>query len=66
MPQPLDPVVDERGRVVGRVTSCSVDTQGYLLGQAYLREAYLKQGTQLDVLVTPRREAKTPRSSGDG
>ncbi len=58
MPQPLDPVVDDRGRVVGRVTSCSVDTEGYLLGQAYLREAYLKQGTLLDVLVAPRREPK--------
>ena len=58
MPQPLDPVVDDRGRVVGRVTSCSVDTEGYLLGQAYLREAYVKQGTVLDVLVAPRREPK--------
>ena len=58
MPQPLDPVVDDRGRVVGRVTSCSVDTEGFLLGQAFVRDAYVKQGTVLDVLVAPRREPK--------
>ena len=58
MPQQLDPVVDDRGRVVGWVTSCSVDTEGYLLGQAYVREAYRKAGTSLAVLVTPRRAPK--------
>ena len=32
-PHPGDPLVDERGRVVGIVTSCSVDSEGYQLGQ---------------------------------
>jgi glycine hydroxymethyltransferase len=58
MPQPLDPAVDDRGRIVGRVTSCSIDSEGYLLGQAYVRDAYQRAGTMLDVLVTPRREPK--------
>lgn len=58
MPQQLDPVVDNRGRVVGWVTSCSIDTEGYLLGQAYVREAYCKAGTSLAVLVTPRQAPK--------
>jgi len=58
MPQQLDPVVDDRGRVVGWVTSCSIDTEGYLLGQAYVRDAYRKAGTSLAVLVTPRRAPK--------
>ena len=31
-----DPVVDRRGRVVGNVTSCAVDADGYLTGQAYV------------------------------
>jgi glycine hydroxymethyltransferase len=31
-----DPVVDKRGKAVGWVTSCAVDAEGYLTGQAYL------------------------------
>ncbi len=31
-----DPVVDWRGRVVGHVTSCAVDKEGYLTGLAYV------------------------------
>ena len=58
MPQQLDPIVDDRGRVIGKVTSCSIDTEGYLLGQAYVRDDYKRSGTALDVLVTPRRAPK--------
>jgi glycine hydroxymethyltransferase len=31
-----DPVVDKRGKAVGWVTSCAVDAEGFLTGQAYL------------------------------
>ncbi|MGC9347228.1 MAG: glycine cleavage system aminomethyltransferase GcvT [Anaerolineae bacterium] len=62
MPQQLDPIVDDRGRVVGHVTSCAIDTEGFLVGQAYVRDAYEKSGTKLAVLVTPRREPK-PREA---
>ncbi|MBN1246888.1 MAG: glycine cleavage system aminomethyltransferase GcvT [Anaerolineae bacterium] len=58
MPQPLDPVVDDKGRVVGRVTSCAIDTEGYLIGQAFVREDYRTSGTKLQVLVAPRRKPK--------
>ncbi|MBN2547994.1 MAG: serine hydroxymethyltransferase [Anaerolineales bacterium] len=34
-----DPVVDHRGRVIGWVTSCAVDSEGMLTGQAYLVDA---------------------------
>jgi glycine hydroxymethyltransferase len=57
-PQQMDPVVNDRGKVVGRVTSCAIDTEGYLVGQAYLDERYTSRGTTLSVLVTPRREPK--------
>ena len=58
-PQQLDPVVEpNRGKVVGVVTSCALDTEGYLLGQAYVDEKYIDRGTELAVLVTPRREPK--------
>ncbi len=29
-----DPVLDKRGKIVGTVTSCAIDSDGYLLGQA--------------------------------
>ncbi|MCA9946284.1 MAG: hypothetical protein KC449_22530, partial [Anaerolineales bacterium] len=29
-----DPILDKRGKVVGTVTSCAIDSEGYLLGQA--------------------------------
>jgi glycine hydroxymethyltransferase len=31
-----DPIVDKRGRVVGHVTSCAVDQDGFLTGQGYV------------------------------
>jgi len=31
-----DPVVDKRGKAIGWVTSCAVDMEGFLTGQAYL------------------------------
>jgi glycine hydroxymethyltransferase len=48
-PHPGDPLVDQRGRVVGIVTSCSIDTEGYSLGQAYLRLSHADEGTPLYV-----------------
>jgi glycine hydroxymethyltransferase len=44
-----DPVVDRRGKVVGRVTSCAVDSEGYLLGQAYVDLSSASPGTPLAV-----------------
>ncbi|VAW37972.1 Serine hydroxymethyltransferase [hydrothermal vent metagenome] len=31
-----DPVLDKRGKVIGTVTSCAIDSEGYLLGQAVM------------------------------
>jgi glycine hydroxymethyltransferase len=31
-----DPVVDKKGRVIGVVTSCAVDSEGFFTGQAFL------------------------------
>ncbi len=33
-PDSGDPVLDARGKIIGMVTSCSLDSDGYLLGQA--------------------------------
>ena len=42
-----DPVMDEQGRVIGKVTSCANDTEGYFLGQAYVNKRHAKKGTLL-------------------
>lgn len=46
-PQPGDPVVDRRGRVIGTVTSCSIDSDGYQTGQALVKTDYMETGTEL-------------------
>jgi glycine hydroxymethyltransferase len=42
-----DPVMDEQGRLIGKVTSCATDSEGYFLGQAYVNQRYAKKGTLL-------------------
>jgi glycine hydroxymethyltransferase len=40
-----DPVLDGRGKIIGRVTSCALDSEGYLLGQALIPVSLKKPGT---------------------
>ncbi|MCD4685175.1 MAG: serine hydroxymethyltransferase [Anaerolineae bacterium] len=63
-PHPGDPLVDERGRVVGTVTSCSIDSEGYQLGQAYIKLDYKKPGTPLFVYQGAAR-AKLKKPLGE-
>ncbi len=44
-----DPVVDERGRIVGKVTSCAIDSDGYLLGQAVIASRLGVPGTRIAI-----------------
>ncbi len=44
-----DPVFDADGQLIGEVTCCSIDTDGYRLGQAYLPFKYLAEGTALQI-----------------
>jgi glycine hydroxymethyltransferase len=56
-----DPVVDKRGRVIGYVTSCAVDAEGYLLGQAYLERKQADVGAPIAVYQgAPKNAAKAP------
>ncbi|MBZ0303603.1 MAG: hypothetical protein K8J31_27940, partial [Anaerolineae bacterium] len=50
-PHQGDPIIDDRGRVVGIVTSCSVDSDGYQLGQAYLKDEYATANTPVAVFA---------------
>jgi glycine hydroxymethyltransferase len=52
-----DPVVDGRGKVIGKVTSCAVDAEGYLLGQAYLERKYTAPGTAVAVFQSASESA---------
>jgi glycine hydroxymethyltransferase len=39
-PDTGDPVVDRRGREIGKTTSCSIDVQGHLVGLALVQRRY--------------------------
>ena len=50
-----DPIVNRRGRVVGIVTSCNIDAEGFQLGQALMQRDHRKPGTSLAVFAGSAR-----------
>ena len=52
-----DPVMDKRGRVIGWVTSCAVDSEGYLTGQAYVDLKFASVGTTIFVFQSAAKKA---------
>lgn len=58
-----DPVIDKRGKVIGEVTSCSADRDGYLLGQAFVNVKYAAEGTPILIFQSASTEVdKAPAS----
>lgn len=55
VPKMGDPVADRRGKVIGHVTSCSIDSEGYLTGLAYCNMRANQEGTPLQILTLPHR-----------
>ncbi|HNT23042.1 MAG TPA: glycine cleavage system aminomethyltransferase GcvT [Anaerolineales bacterium] len=55
-----DPVVDHRGRVVGNVTSCAIDQEGYLTGLAIVEMKSSERGTALHIYQGAPKEAGKP------
>ncbi len=55
-----DPVIDKRGRVVGWVTSCAIDSEGYLTGQAFLNLKSSVEGTQIFIYQGSPEEIGVP------
>jgi glycine hydroxymethyltransferase len=53
----MDYVVDKRGRVIGRVLSCAVDSDGTMTGQALVELKYAVEGTPIGI-VAAAKEAK--------
>jgi glycine hydroxymethyltransferase len=52
-----DPLVDRKGKVVGVVTSCAVDSEGFLTGQALLERSLAVEGTPVAVFQNAAKEA---------
>ncbi len=52
-----DPIVDRKGKVIGWVTSCSLDMEGSLTGQAYVTLANAAEGTPLFIYQGAPKEA---------
>jgi glycine hydroxymethyltransferase len=62
-----DPVLDKRGKVIGWVTSCSLDSEGYLTGQVYLTLSAAVEGTPIFIYQgAPKDASKAPSDLGSG
>lgn len=61
-PETGDPVMDKRGKVIGTVTSCAIDSDGYLLGQAAVPPEMAAAGVSLFIyqLGGGKRAIRTP------
>jgi glycine hydroxymethyltransferase len=56
-----DPVVDKRGRVIGQVTSCAVDREGFLTGQAFMDKKHSEEGASIYIFQSaPKSTGKAP------
>ncbi len=67
MARPGDPVCDLRGRVVGYVTSCAIDQNGMLTGQAYVDKKVGKPGTSIHIFQNaPEWQQKPPAKLVNG
>ncbi len=63
-----DPVIDKKGKVIGVVTSCAIDSEGYLTGQAYIEEKANEEGAVIFIYQgSPDNIGKLPNllSQGD-
>ncbi|MEN6410220.1 MAG: glycine cleavage system aminomethyltransferase GcvT [Anaerolineaceae bacterium] len=62
-----DPVVDAKGRVIGRVTCCAIDSEGYWTGQAFVELKYAVEGTPIFVYQgSPKSTGKVPAELNAG
>lgn len=62
-----DPVLDAKGRVIGMVTSCSLDSDGFLTGQAYIDQKMAVEGTAIQIFQSaPKAAGKAPAELKNG
>jgi glycine hydroxymethyltransferase len=65
MPNLGDPVVNRRGKCVGAVTSCAIDSDNFLTGLAYVEKRAASEGTQIGIFVQPRSGKGTEKPKGE-
>ncbi|MBL7063579.1 MAG: glycine cleavage system aminomethyltransferase GcvT [Anaerolineae bacterium] len=56
VPKQEDVITESHGRVIGQVTSCAMDTRGYLVGLAHVDQRHAKKGTEINIFPHPTRE----------
>ncbi|MAT43152.1 MAG: glycine cleavage system protein T [Anaerolineaceae bacterium] len=62
-----DPVIDKKGKVIGVVTSCAIDSDGYLTGQAFLEDKSSEEGSTLYIYQSaPASVGKNPNELSNG
>jgi len=68
-PKQGNPVVNKKGQVIGHVTSCSIDTEGNLIGLALVNRRFTEPGTPIVIFVLPpkpkKEKQKTELKAGD-
>mgnify|MGYP001195841637 CR=1 FL=1 len=56
-----DPIVDKKGKTIGKVTSCAVDSEGFLTGLAFVDMKAADEGNQIYIFQgTPKTIGKMP------
>jgi glycine hydroxymethyltransferase len=56
-----DPVLDGKGKMIGVVTSCAIDKDGLLTGQAFVDNRYALEGTPIFIFQgAPKQGTKAP------
>ena len=56
-----DPIIDRKGKTVGVVTSCAIDSEGFLTGLAYVDLKVAEEGTQFFIFQgAPKTTGKAP------
>ena len=52
-----DEVLDDTGNRIGKVTSCAIDTDGFLTGQAFIDLKYKKENQPLFIYQQVKKQA---------
>jgi glycine hydroxymethyltransferase len=57
-----DPLLDKRGRTIGYVTSCALDSEGFLTGQAFVELKSAEEGSPVFIYQSAPKETSKPPS----
>lgn len=49
------PLVSKQGQMIGYVTSCSIDSEGFLLGLGIVDPRFAREGTPIGIFVLPEK-----------